>query len=474
MAVTTEGKSAALDLAGVGPIRVPVRYSASWTIVLLATDLIMFLFAAYVAGSIADKNWAINHALSRFLHSSIVFIVVWIVIFSILGLYERSLALSYRDEFYFTVVALALGVAPQLIVFTIVPSWSTSRLGLLLSAAVAMVLVGASRATIHFVRATTRSTLPSRILIVGSQAETTEVRDNLMHSRGGEVETILCDAGSTVAGKPVAAVAAARWLFDMTTKLGCNNVIFTNLQDQQQMRQFLALCEASEIKVGLALPSTPVGTYGLDVERIGNQDLLTPIRPRIRQPIARLFKRLFDLVFAAAAAILSAPVMLVAAIAIFIESGRPIFFRQERVGTFGRVFRIIKFRTMKINNDDEWAKPGDRRITRVGALLRRTSIDELPQLFNVLRGDMSLVGPRPEMRSFEEAFASSIPGYVERRLTKPGITGWAQINTRRNLSPQDIERVLEFDLFYIRHWSLFLDLTVLLKTAAEFLFHQGV
>ena len=166
--------------------------------------------------------------------------------------------------------------------------------------------------------------------------------------------------------------------------------------------------------------------------------------------------------------------MLIAAIAIARESSGPIFFRQERVGKDGKPFRIFKFRTMRVGAGDAWAKPGDQRITKIGAFLRRTSLDELPQIFNVLRGEMSIVGPRPEMTSFAREFTASIPNYAQRHVVQPGITGWSQVYLKRNLEPEDMTSVLPFDLFYVEHASLLLDAALILKTASEVLFHRAV
>lgn len=188
----------------------------------------------------------------------------------------------------------------------------------------------------------------------------------------------------------------------------------------------------------------------------------------------RLSKRVFDLVAGIAALIVFSPVMLAVALAVLVDSGKPILFRQERVGRGGRSFTIFKFRTMQQNAGSEWAKPGDARITRIGAFLRRTSLDELPQLFNVIRGDMSVVGPRPEMRTFADAFQKSIPHYAQRHVVPPGITGWAQVYLKRNLEPSDMPAVLPYDLFYVEHASRFLDCAIILKTAFEVLTHRAV
>lgn len=185
-------------------------------------------------------------------------------------------------------------------------------------------------------------------------------------------------------------------------------------------------------------------------------------------------KRIFDTLSALLALLVFSPVMIAAAAAIFREDGGPIFFRQDRIGKNGRTFRIFKFRTMRADAGDQWAKPGDDRITRAGAFLRRTSLDELPQLFNVLRGEMSMVGPRPEMASFATEFARALPSYTQRNIVSPGITGWAQVYLKRNLQPADQPDVLPYDLFYVEHSNVLLDTAIVLKTAAEVLFHRAV
>lgn len=196
----------------------------------------------------------------------------------------------------------------------------------------------------------------------------------------------------------------------------------------------------------------------------------------IKHPVSAtvLLKRITDIALGSFACIAFLPFMLVAAVALFMESGFPIFFRQERVGKDGRSFQIIKFRTMRPNASSHWARRGDDRITPLGSILRRFSIDEMPQIINVLRGDMSIVGPRPEWRTFADEFAVSLPHYNDRHFVNPGITGWAQIYMNRNLSPSDAPVVLLHDLFYVSHCSIFLDFCIILKTAVEFLFHRAV
>ncbi|MFQ5451251.1 MAG: undecaprenyl-phosphate glucose phosphotransferase, partial [Nitrospinaceae bacterium] len=179
-----------------------------------------------------------------------------------------------------------------------------------------------------------------------------------------------------------------------------------------------------------------------------------------------VIKRTSDIILSSLALVITAPVMLSIMLLIKLESRGPVFFRQERVGLDRRVFSMLKFRSMKPDAENStgpvWAREDDERRTRVGTFLRRTSLDELPQLFNVLRGDMSLVGPRPERPVFIDDFKDSIPHYMLRLKMKAGLTGWAQVNGWRGNT--SLQKRIECDLYYINNWSLVFDLKIILMT----------
>ena len=178
-----------------------------------------------------------------------------------------------------------------------------------------------------------------------------------------------------------------------------------------------------------------------------------------------VLKRAFDICFSLLALFLLSPIMALVALGIKVTSHGEVFFRQGRVGIDGRVFSMYKFRTMRVGAESNGAKmtvPGDDRCTRLGVLLRRTSLDELPQLWNVFLGEMSLVGPRPEQPQFIEEFKREIPRYALRHKMKAGMTGWAQINGLRGQT--SIEKRIELDLYYIENWSIFLDFKILIRT----------
>ncbi len=198
-----------------------------------------------------------------------------------------------------------------------------------------------------------------------------------------------------------------------------------------------------------------------------------------RDPVRRATKRVFDLAAAMLLLAVAWPVMLVTAIAIWLEDGlrAPIFYRQRRVGLDGEAFDVLKFRSMTVDAEADgtarWATPGDRRVTRVGRVIRKLRIDELPQILNVLNGDMSFVGPRPERPEFVEELSASIPFYDERHCTKPGITGWAQLCYPYGASERDALEKLQYDLYYVKNHTLLFDLLILLQTVEVVLFGKG-
>jgi len=192
--------------------------------------------------------------------------------------------------------------------------------------------------------------------------------------------------------------------------------------------------------------------------------------------VTRVVKRGVDLLLALAGLVLAAPLMLLTAIAIRLDSPGPILYCHERVGENGRVFTLCKFRSMRPdaeNGTPIWASDNDERVTRVGRFLRLARLDEMPQLWNVLRGDMSFVGPRPERPFFVEQLAAAIPYYNERHAVKPGVTGWAQVKYRYGASIEDAREKLRYDLYYIKYLSIVFDLTIVVDTVKVILSGKG-
>lgn len=196
-----------------------------------------------------------------------------------------------------------------------------------------------------------------------------------------------------------------------------------------------------------------------------------------RGSVKDVSKRLFDITASGLLLLLTLPVMLITAFLIWLENGTPVFYRQERVGEYGRIFNVLKFRSMcqdaEHDGVPQWAKKHDDRITRVGRIIRLLRIDELPQVFNVFKGDMSFVGPRPERPYFVEDLTKKISYYPSRHTVKPGITGWAQIRYPYGATVEDAVQKLQYDLYYVKNHTLFLDLIILFQTAQVVLFGKG-
>ena len=239
-----------------------------------------------------------------------------------------------------------------------------------------------------------------------------------------------------------------------------------NLNEYHKLEQIVAICEKSGVHTKFVpdyynfISTNPYteDLDGLPVINIRNVPLTNTVN--------RMIKRLIDIIGSIVALILFSPIMLVVAILVKKSSPGPIFFAQERIGLGNRPFKMYKFRSMGVQDPKkeakEWTTKNDARVTPVGRIIRKTSLDELPQFWNVLKGDMSLIGPRPERPLFVEKFKEEIPRYMIKHQVRPGITGWAQVNGFRG--DTSIRSRIEHDLYYIENWSLGLDIKILFLT----------
>lgn len=317
-----------------------------------------------------------------------------------------------------------------------------------------------------------------RVLMVGtaSGSEMLIQRMNMFPQYGFQVVGVADDAhdvGSQFAGAPVVGrIADLRTLAQQVNA----DQVFLALPggSRAELMKLITLCEDEKLEFKIVPDLLDVMSSRVDVNAIDGVPLVGIRRNRLQGFNAAL-KRFIDVVVSVVALVILSPLLLVTAILIKLTSpSGPILFQQERIGMHRRPFRVFKFRTMipdaEAKTGPVVAKPGDPRTTAFGRFMRRTSIDELPQLANILRGDMSLVGPRPQPTFFDEKYSVDVPRYLERQQVRPGLTGWAEVNDLRGAAPI-VDRTL-YDVYYVENWSLALDMKIILLTGLRIFFQR--
>ena len=437
------------------------------------------IFVASIVAAVALYNAGRPALSSSMAVPALFFASLMILVSGILGVYRFEKQLSRRDFFLRKLTALCAGVPVAYLAFLLMPDGDVYQHAIALTAFLALggglVLHVGLYSTFRF------SLYANRILIVGTEREVMGVKKVLSSLVFDEVQLI----GFYLLGPERAQLIAGNGrvqeglsLDEATQALGVNEVVVA-VREQRggvlPLRQ-LVDCRLRGIRV-TCLPSFYERVCGeIPIDSLKAGWLI--YSDGFRQGMARkTVKRSFDCVAALALLMATLPIMVITAIAIAMESPGPILLRQERVGAGGRTFRLLKFRSMR--NDAEkdgvpqWASSHDSRITRVGHVIRRYRADELPQIFNVLKGEMSFVGPRPERPFFVAQLIEEIPFYGARHSIKPGLTGWAQVRYSYGSSKDDAMRKLQFDLYYVKNHTLLLDLLILIGTVRVVLSGQG-
>lgn len=388
--------------------------------------------------------------------------MVWLVVFAWLDMYRASRWRRVLDEGYRVLIASAIVLVIVMAMSFLYRSFEYSRLTAGIAAVVAVALAIALRAVGMKVARALRE-LPGsrrRVALLGVP----ELADRLA---SGDREVCYTCAEASAGLEEVRRRLSAG---------AVDEVVLARADlPADALLAFLRDCEAAGAEAVIVPHAVDILLTRGSREELGGLSLVR-VRDVPLDGAQRLLKRAFDILVAAVLLVLLSPLMLVIAVAVRCTSPGPALFSQDRVTEGGRVFRILKFRSMVQDAEAQtgpvWARRGDPRTTPLGKFLRRTSLDELPQLWNVLVGDMSLIGPRPERPEFVAQFAERVPRYQDRHRMKAGITGWAQVNGERG-GQSCIEERTRYDLYYVDHWSLMLDLEILVKTAFEVLFHRG-
>ena len=461
-------------------IRVFNHYVPIPNILLAVLDAAILLVAIYAGifllwGDASQPLQAIEYHLPQ----SLIFAIVILVMMFAVGLYERQVWRDWSTIAARILVSFVLAFLVLSLIFYFFPDTAIWRSALVIAVALAVAASLALR--FLFFKLTDLETFRRRVLVLGTGNIAGRIA--ALEENGGSRSFFECVGYLQLNGE-TASIAADRIVSgvnDLTDYVRRQNIeeIVVAVDDRRGRMPVQALldCRLDGVTVTDFLTFYERETGRVDLSNL-NPSWLIFSHSQAGVHGYQTAKRIFDILLATIFLIFTFPLLLAVAIAVRIDSEGPIFYRQERVGLSGRPFNLLKFRTMQqdaeSNGIPQWAGKDDPRITRMGQFLRRTRIDEIPQLINIIRGDMSLVGPRPERPYFVENLCRGIPFYGERHRMKPGLTGWAQINYRYTDSVEDAKVKTEFDLYYIKNHSLFLDLVIVLQTLRVIIWPPGV
>jgi len=455
-------------------IRVFRHYISSAYLWLLLIEAGLFFFAMYFSSELSI-SW---DASKDVFTASLVFSLLLTLACSAMGLYRRSLSTDDYNLLARTTASFALAIVALIVIYYSLPHFFIARNVLAIATILAFIGIMTSRYLFyHFANL---ETLKRRVLVIGSgkkAAQLNGVNDSFIHKAFTLLGYVALPGDHTIVPKHQL-IPLDKKLIEITELLGIDEIVIA-LDDN---RRGLPLDELLDCKMsGLAI--LDLMSFYEREQGLVSLDNLHPAWLIFSDGFAqgglrRFSKRLFDLLASLLLFLVAWPFMIITSLAIFFESGckGPVFYRQLRVGENNIPFQVLKFRSMYTDAEKhgaQWAKAKDNRITRVGSIIRKFRIDELPQIFNVLRGEMSFVGPRPERPEFVSGFEERIPYYRERHRVKPGITGWAQLCYPYGADENDAIQKLQYDLYYVKNYSIFLDLSIMFNTVEVVLWGRG-
>ncbi len=414
-----------------------------------------------------------------FFITAIVIYFYWLIIFTFVGMYRTWFARSRFDELASLFKASFVGI---FILFFLIfyddmvkgESATTGRYVIFIYWALFLTVVGAGRL---FVRSFQRRLLIQGIgrknaIVVGYNPKAQNIHQTINKARGLGIDVVAYVAvkkeniGKEYEGIQV--VDTVDNIREVIRRFEVSEIIIALEKNEDDIvMDVLSKCEGEEVNIKIVPDLYEIISGQARTNQIYGFPLID-IMPQLMPEWEKKIKRLMDIVISFLILTLTFPVTFLVAIAIKLDSKGPVFFLQERMGLNGKIFKVIKFRSM-IDNAEAysgpvWSTKDDPRITRVGKFIRKTRIDEIPQMINVLKGEMSLVGPRPERPFFVEKLSKEIPLYKRRLKVRPGVTGWAQVKHKYDETIEDVKTKLRYDLFYIENMSLRMDLKILFRT----------
>ncbi len=463
-------------------IRLFRHYVPASLVVLALSEFLIFFLAIYIGVEIRFiyQETDASSSVRPLFPKAVLFAVVMLSAMTSMGLYWRNSHMSMPEMLHKLTLGFAAGIIAMLILFYAFPAALIGRGALAISLLTAFLGILIARSFYYFFA--DHDALKRRLLVFGAGERASQLEQEL--NKGGMAPGFKIIGFIQTPGQPVKV--------DKGNVITANTPLIETVKRHQVHEIVIALDERREyFPVREILDCKMNGVQITDItnflEQRTSKIRLDTIHPSTfifadgysHAVLASYGKRMLDVSASLALLAVSWPVMVLTAMAIILESGGKgtIFYRQERVGRHGEPFDVLKFRSMRMDAEKDgmaqWASKDDDRVTRVGRIIRKYRIDELPQLLNVLKGDMSFVGPRPERPSFVEELSSKIPYYGLRHKVNPGITGWAQICYPYGSSDQDALEKLQYDLYYIKNYSLWFDFLILAQTVYAVLSGRG-
>lgn len=462
-------------------VRIFNHYISITAVFLFGVEELVLVASVYLGTKIrfVDQSQLFSDALTDLFPKAGTFAIVMALGMAAMGMYQLDSRPDPKATLLRLMPSLVLGLGLISLVFYWAPDLYFGRgiLGIVMLLATAGVFL--TRAA--FFKWSSLGISESRVMVLGTGARAKECSDLIENDSS-------CHKFKIVGFVPMpgeehrvpfsSVLPAGGLLVSMVTKYSVSEVIVAvgNRRNGSFPIQDLLECKLNGVKVSDAAKFYERERGQIRVDSLYPSWLI--FGEGFEQGLLRTtVKRVFDLVASMILLVVTFPIMLVTALCILVEDGAPILFRQERVGKGGGTFMVLKFRSMKNDAEKEgkpqWAAANDPRTTRVGSIIRKLRIDELPQIFNVLKGEMSFVGPRPERPYFVNQLSAKIPYYSTRHSIKPGITGWAQVRYQYGASVEDAVEKLQYDLYYVKNNSLFLDIIILIDTVQVVLLGKG-
>lgn len=458
-------------------IRLFKHYIPHSVLLLGLLDIILLAFSSELAWQVRVRQWDVDagELADRVVPLGMIVVVIWLAMIAV-GVYGPKALLSLRYAGARLLVAISLGIIALAVIDFILPGMTSWRSLLFYVMGLAIIVLVADRVLLSSFLGS--SAFRRRVMVLGAGDRAQRLRELGDRPESGYVivSYISMNDEQRVVEEAIAR-SAIHDLGRFVENLGVSEVVLA----LQERRNSLPLNDLLRIKT----KGVHVNDFSSFMERETGRVDLDSVNPSwlifsdgfsSGRMLSSAVKRIFDIVASVVLLLFTFPIIAIFAVLVKLDSKGPAFFRQKRVGLYGQPFNLVKLRSMRTDAEKDgakWAEENDPRITRLGRFIRKVRIDELPQTWSVLTGQMSFVGPRPEVPQFVDSLQEEIPFYGERHMVKPGITGWAQVNYPYGASTEDSRRKLEYDLYYAKNYTPFLDFVILLQTVRVILWPEG-